>query len=185
MNFYDDCPRCPLCPHLAQYDVDQLARHLSISHFMKNSGSILARIMMASQIGHREVVAVLKDVRNLNEKCDDCSKFSRAKELENVDLELKMIQTEASKALEIEELKKTIEAKNISQLSNTEAQSNKCQKESQIFDLGEENVSELNILREELKAVKDEKFKKDEEIEYIGNFLLLNMKPKQNQRSVI
>jgi hypothetical protein len=114
MNSYGDCPRCPLCPNIAQYDVEQLARHLSISHLMKNSGSILARIMMTSQIGHREVVAVLKDVRNLNEKFDDCAKFSRAKELENEDLELKMIQREAIKALEIEELKKSIEAKKIS-----------------------------------------------------------------------
>ena len=114
MNSYGDCPRCPLCPNIAQYDVEQLARHLSISHLMKTSGSILARIMMTSQIGHREVVAVLKDVRNLNEKFDDCAKFSRAKELENEDLELKMIQREAIKALEIEELKKSIEAKKIS-----------------------------------------------------------------------
>ena len=149
MNCYGDCPPCPLCPNIAQYDVEQLARHLSISHLMKNSGSILARIMMTSQIGHREVVAVLKDVRNLNEKFDDCAKFSRAKELENEDLELKMIQREAIKALEIEELKKSIEAKKISiskLLSDTETQTNTCKRESpNMVEQGEENVIQLYI----------------------------------------
>ena len=63
---FGNCPRCPLCPDIAQHDVEQLGKHICTSHLMNNSGSILARIMMTSQIGGLEVVEVLKDVSNLN-----------------------------------------------------------------------------------------------------------------------
>ena len=91
-----------------------------------------------------------------------------------------MMQTEAIKDIEIEELKKTIEAKNVS-VGILQSQMNNCEKESPNIDKGEENVSEL-ILREELKAVKDEKLKKDEEIEY---WKLLALEHEAKAKSVI
>ena len=112
MNYYGDCPRCPLCLYIAQYNVQQLAWHLSISHLMKNSANILARTMKISQIGYQEVFEVLKDVGKLNEKFLDSANYSREKDLENQDLELKI------KSLELknQELSKVIAGSEIKKI---------------------------------------------------------------------
>jgi hypothetical protein len=90
MNRYTNFPQCPLCPHIVQYNIQQLINHLCMSHSMKNSACILARIMISSPMGYQEVVEVLKDVGNLRKKRVSVEEQWRCqvKELEHKNKEL-------------------------------------------------------------------------------------------------
>ena len=94
MNFYVGIPRCPLCPNITIHSVQQLARHLCIGHLMKNSSSILARIMVTSRVGLQVVVEVLRDVKKLNDKWDATDKLNEEFVKLNKEFEQKIQQLE-------------------------------------------------------------------------------------------
>jgi len=61
---------CPLCPHASQFNISQLAGHLSHTHRLHNSASTLAWIMVNSSLGMEQVKQVLEDVRQFQKSID-------------------------------------------------------------------------------------------------------------------
>ena len=176
MNFFVDS-QCPLCPHIAQHNVEQLANHLSISHLMTNSASILARIMMTNQMGQQEVVEVLRDVTNLTNKLAESVKVLYSKKLEVKKLKQKIANledTELSEAFKknivesdasTENLvsKKIDETKCKDEITNSDE--NKPSKNIAIEDVDDsKNACLLAIVNDKLNLLKDENLKKDKEI---------------------
>jgi len=178
MNFFVDS-QCPLCPHIAQHNVEQLANHLSISHLMTNSASILARIMMTNQMGQQEVVEVLRDVTNLTNKLAESVKVLYSKKLEVKKLKQKITNLEDTELSEdfkqnivesdasTENLvsKKIDETKSKSRDEITNSDENKQSKNIAIEDVDDsKNTCPVAIVNDKLNLLKDENLKKDKEI---------------------
>jgi len=68
---------CPLCPHLFQKNIGHLKAHLKNTHQMYSSAHILARIIVHTPYGKEEVLQILKDVQDVENRLEQVKRKSQ------------------------------------------------------------------------------------------------------------